>query len=61
MGKRFFKLLGLLILIGVIYGFTQKAPIDPAAYNPPPRPQMTGALAPNDLLKKADLLYGKHP
>ena len=56
MGKRFLKLLGLLILIAVIYLFTQKAPIDPAAYNPPPQPPMIGVLVPNDLLKKADLL-----
>ena len=42
------------IAIGVF--LFQPAPIDPAAYEPPAAPVLTGALAPNKLLQKAALL-----
>lgn len=32
------------------------APIDPAPYNPPQKPELKGVLAPNNLLQKAELL-----
>lgn len=35
---------------------TIESPIDPVAYEAPEKPEMTGALEPNDLLQKAELL-----
>jgi len=45
----------ILILLIVIF-LVQSAPIDPAAYTPPKKPEMIGLLAPNNLLQKAELL-----
>lgn len=44
----------LIILVAVF--LIRPAPIDPAPYHPPQRPELTGALAPNNLLQKAELL-----
>jgi sugar lactone lactonase YvrE len=46
----------ILAFLSVVYIGFAKAPIDPAAYSPPAKPPLTGVLAPNDLLKKAELL-----
>jgi sugar lactone lactonase YvrE len=46
----------ILAFFPVVYLGFAKAPIDPAAYSPPAKPPLTGVLAPNDLLKKAELL-----
>jgi sugar lactone lactonase YvrE len=46
----------ILAFFPVIYLGFAKTPIDPAAYSPPAKPPLTGVLAPNDLLKKAELL-----
>jgi sugar lactone lactonase YvrE len=53
------KLLILVLLLAcfpVVYILSKTPPIDPAAYTPPPEPPMTGVLAPNNLLQKAELL-----
>ncbi len=47
---------GSFILLAFIYFAIKKAPVDPVAYHPPPKPEMTGAYAPNAELKKAELL-----
>jgi streptogramin lyase len=44
----------LVILVAIF--LLQSAPIDPAAYTPPKAPELTGVLAPNNLLQKAELL-----
>jgi sugar lactone lactonase YvrE len=46
------------LLLGLILGWLIAAPspIDPVAYVPPPPPQMTGVLAPNNLLRRAERL-----
>jgi sugar lactone lactonase YvrE len=51
-------LLVLLVLacFPVVYFLSRTPPIDPAAYTPPVQPPLTGVLAPNDLLQKAELL-----
>jgi sugar lactone lactonase YvrE len=46
---------GIAILLIIIL-ITLKSPVDPVAYNAPQKPAMTGMLAPNDLLQKAELL-----
>lgn len=48
----------LLLAIIAVFGFllTATAPIDPAPYSPLQTPPLTGALAPNNLLEKAELL-----
>jgi sugar lactone lactonase YvrE len=48
----------LLLAIAALFGFliTTTAPIDPAPYSPPQPPPLTGALAPNKVLEKAELL-----
>src|SRR5512144_2942496 len=48
-------IIGILVLLIVIFLF-QSAPIDPAAYTPPKGPELSGVLAPNNLLQKAELL-----
>jgi sugar lactone lactonase YvrE len=45
--------LSLLVLI-LARLIAAPSPIDPVAYVPPPPPQMTGVLAPNDLLRRAE-------
>lgn len=54
--KGIFSLLLLAVLGAVAFLFLRSAPIDPAAYHPPTPPQLTGVLAPNNLLEKAELL-----
>jgi sugar lactone lactonase YvrE len=46
---------GIAILLIIIL-ISLKSPVDPIAFDAPPKPAMTGVLAPNDLLQKADLL-----
>ncbi len=48
-------IVGILAILIVIF-LLQSAPIDPAAYTPPRAPELTGVLAPNNLLQKAELL-----
>ncbi|MFW6124659.1 MAG: SMP-30/gluconolactonase/LRE family protein [Pirellulales bacterium] len=47
--------LAVVVVVG-LYLVLAPSPIDPAAYDPPPKPAMTGALAPNDALLQAELL-----
>jgi len=46
---------GICILLIIIL-MVSKSPVDPVAYRAPQKPAMTGTLAPNDLLQKAELL-----
>ena len=46
----------LVILVPAVYLAVKRAPVDPAAYAPPRKPAMTGPLAPNRELAKAELL-----
>ncbi|PKN36936.1 MAG: gluconolactonase [Deltaproteobacteria bacterium HGW-Deltaproteobacteria-2] len=46
---------GIAILL-IITLITLQSPVNPVAYNAPAKPAMTGVLAPNDLLQKAELL-----
>lgn len=47
----------LVVLVALVVLFiVRQAPIDPAAYTPPKKPELTGVLAPNNLLKEAQLL-----
>jgi sugar lactone lactonase YvrE len=55
MKKIILGILGILVILVVIF-LLQSAPIDPAAYTPPKAPALTGVLAPNHLLQKAELL-----
>jgi sugar lactone lactonase YvrE len=55
MKKVILGIFGILVLLIVIFLF-QSAPIDPAAYTPPKAPELTGVLAPNNLLQKSELL-----
>jgi sugar lactone lactonase YvrE len=55
MKKVILGIVGILVLLIVIF-LLQSAPIDPAAYTPPKAPELTGVLAPNNLLQKAELL-----
>jgi len=55
MKKAILGIVGILVLLIVIF-LLQSAPIDPAAYTPPRAPELTGVLAPNNLLQKAELL-----
>lgn len=48
--------LAIVILAPVLALLFWPSPIDPVAYNPPPAPPMTGVLAPNKELQKAELL-----
>lgn len=43
-------------VVFLIVFLAQSAPVSPAAYHPPEAPPLTGVLAPNTLLQKADLL-----
>jgi len=49
---------GLFVLIVVVVAFflAFPSPIDPVAYEPPPIPEMTGALAPNTDLADVEIL-----
>jgi len=55
MKKGILGVLAVLVLSVVLFLFPS-APIDPAAYTPPKAPELTGVLAPNRLLQKAELL-----
>ncbi len=54
--KKFISLFFLAILLLGAILLWQPAPIDPIAYNPSPKPELKGVLAPNNLLQKAELL-----
>lgn len=45
-----------IVILFIIILISLKSPIDPVAYNAPKKPAMTGVLAPNDFLQKAELL-----
>jgi hypothetical protein len=48
---------GLLLLVFIlVWLLAAPSPIDPVVYVPPPPPPMTGVLAPNDLLHRAERL-----
>jgi sugar lactone lactonase YvrE len=47
--------LAVLVLAAVVL-LAAPSPIDPVAYEPPPAPPMTGPLAPNDRLRRAERL-----
>ena len=55
MKKLLWALLGVLVMI-VFYFFVAETPLDPLAWNPPPKPAMTGPLAPNNALEKAQII-----
>jgi sugar lactone lactonase YvrE len=55
MKKIILGIVGILAVLVALF-LLQAAPIDPAAYAPPASPALTGVLAPNSLLQKADLL-----
>lgn len=42
--------------IAILLIITLQSPVNPVAYNAPVKPAMSGVLAPNDLLQKAELL-----
>ena len=50
--------LALVLLLGLFAGYLVIAPaaIDPVAWDPPAAPEMTGVLAPNELLRSATLI-----
>ena len=55
MKKLFLAIVGILLVVVVVF-ILKPSPIDPAAYTPPEPPGMTGVLAPNTLLQKAETL-----
>jgi sugar lactone lactonase YvrE len=55
MKKILLWIIGILLVLILTY-LIYPAPIDPVAYTPPELPEMTGILAPNDLLQEAELL-----
>jgi len=55
MKKIILGIVGILAILIIIF-LLQSAPIDPAAYTPPKSQKLTGVLAPNNLLQKAELL-----
>jgi len=55
MKKVILGIVGILVLL-ILFFLFQSAPIDPAAYTPLKGPELTGVLAPNNLLQKAELL-----
>ena len=54
--KKFFAFFLLAIIVLIAIFLLLPAPINPIAYNPPPKPELKGVLAPNNLLLKAELL-----
>ena len=46
----------VVAIVAVVSFLTRKAPVDPAVYEPPPKPGMVGVLEPNNALKRAELL-----
>ena len=55
MKKVILGIVGILVLL-ILFFLVRSAPIDPAAYTPLKGPELTGVLAPNNLLQKAELL-----
>lgn len=55
MKKIILGIAGILVILFIVF-FLQSAPVDPAAYTPPKSPELTGVLAPNNLLQKTELL-----
>ena len=55
MKKIIFGIIVFLAVAVTIFLF-QSSPIDPVGYHPPRAPEMTGVLAPNTLLRNAELL-----
>ncbi len=55
MKKILLGIVGIPAILIIIF-LLQPAPIDPAAYTPPKSQKLAGALAPNNLLQKAELL-----
>lgn len=55
MKKIILGIVGILAILIIIF-LLRSAPIDPAAYTPPKAPELTGVLAPNNLLQKAEIL-----
>lgn len=55
MKKLLWTLVGILVMI-VFYFVVADTPLDPLAWDPPPKPEMTGPLAPNDALKNATVI-----
>ncbi|MBX7168692.1 MAG: SMP-30/gluconolactonase/LRE family protein [Pirellulales bacterium] len=56
-GWRVLGALLALVLTLVAYLVFAPSPIDAVAYDPPPKPAMTGVLAPNDLLQAAVAIH----
>ncbi len=54
--KKILWLLLLLVAVLGLYLLIAPAAVDPLAYDPPPKPALTGPLAPNDLLAKAQII-----
>ena len=55
MQRMLLPVIGGLLVIGLAW-FTWPAPIDPAYWDEPPIPEMTGPLAPNDILATAEII-----
>lgn len=55
MQRMLLPVIGGLLVIGLAW-FTWPAPIDPAYWDEPPIPEMTGRLAPNDILATAEII-----
>lgn len=55
MKKVLWTLFGIFLTI-CLYFFVAETPLDPLAWNPPPKPEMTGPLAPNNALQKAQVI-----
>lgn len=55
MQRMLWPVIGGLLVIGLAW-FTWPAPIDPAYWDEPPIPDMTGPLEPNDILATADII-----
>ena len=54
--KKLFLGIVLILVVAIAIFLGQSAAIDPAAYTPPKKPELTGVQAPNNLLQKAELL-----
>ena len=55
--KRFILRVGILLVVVLLaYLFTWPVPINPAAWTPPPAPELTGQYAPNSELTKIEKL-----
>lgn len=54
--KNIFKIIGIILLIGILYLFLWPVDLDPAAYTPPPNPGFQGDFAPNNKLAAGKLI-----